>query len=40
MFARNYSTEESCEILLVKCKNEMFDRGLHFQHELKRWYEM
>ena len=35
MFARDCSTEESCEILLVKCKNEIFDRGLHFQHEFK-----
>ena len=30
MFAKDYSIEESCEILLTKFKNEMFDEGLHF----------
>ena len=40
MFAKDYSIEESCEILLRKFKNEMFDEGLHFRHELKRWYKM
>ena len=40
MFAKDYSTEESCEMLLTKFKNEMFDEGLHFRHELKRWYKM
>ena len=39
MFAINYSTEESCEILL-RFKNEMFDKGLHFRHESKKWYKM
>ena len=40
MFAKDYSTEESSEILLTKFKNEMFDEGLHFRHNLKRWYKM
>ena len=40
MFAKDYSIGESCEILLTKFKNEMFDEGLHFRHELKRWYKM
>ena len=40
MFAKDYSIEESCEILLTKFKNEMFDEGLHFQHELKQCYKM
>ena len=35
MFAKNYRTEESCEILLTKFKNETFDERLHYQHELK-----
>ena len=40
MFAKNYSTEESYEILLTKFKNEMFDEGLHFRYELKILYKM
>ena len=37
MFAKDYSTEEPCEILLKKFKNEIFDKGLHFRHEFKKW---
>ena len=40
MFAKDCSIEESCEILLTKFENEMFDEGLHFRHELKMWYKM
>ena len=40
MFAKDYSIEESREMLLTKFMNEMFDEGLHFRHELKKWYKM
>ena len=40
MFAKDYNIEESFEILLKKFKNEMFDEGLHFRHELKKRYKM
>ena len=40
MFAKDYSTEESYEILLTKFKNKMFGEVLHFRNELKRWYKM
>ena len=40
IFAKDYSTEEPCETLLTKFRNEMFDEGLHFSLELKRWYKM
>ena len=40
VFAKDYSIEESCEILLTKFKNEMFDEVLRFRDESKRWYKM
>ena len=40
MFAKDYSTEEPSEILLTKFKNEIFDKGLHFRHEFKKWYKV
>ena len=40
MFTKNYSTEESCEMLLIKSKNEIIDEGLQFGHVLKSLYKM
>ena len=40
MFTKNYSTEESCEMLLIKSRNEIIDEGLHFGHVLKSLYKM
>ena len=36
----NYSTEESCELLLTKSKNGIIDVGLHFVHVLKSLYKI